>query len=113
MEDIFIPISLFGTIWGIVYLFVRQKERMTLIERGLNANYFENGCERLQQLKWGMVLIGVALGILIGNILSAYTRIEEWVAYFSMTFILGGIALIASYYVGKQFPQNNTPREGM
>jgi hypothetical protein len=105
--EIFVPLGFFGMVIAIIYLFVRQKERMALINRGLDGNYFRTGCESLQQLKWGLISIGVALGILLGDIFTSLNLLEDWVAYFSMTFIFGGIALILSYFVSKRIPPRN------
>ncbi|MBL0342543.1 MAG: hypothetical protein IPP71_17565 [Bacteroidetes bacterium] len=49
-------------------------------------------------MKFGMLFIGVALGILMGNILAATTLLEEPVAYLSMIFLFGGLSLV-TYYV--------------
>jgi hypothetical protein len=39
--EILIPISLFAMVFGIVYLAIRRKERMALIEKGLSADVLE------------------------------------------------------------------------
>jgi len=52
-------------------------------------------------IRYGLLLIGVAVGILIGNILDATTVLEEEVSYFSMIFLFGGLALVISYFLEK------------
>ena len=39
-EDIIVPIAIFGTIFGILYVFftTRNKERLALIEKGMDPN---------------------------------------------------------------------------
>jgi len=64
--DILIPISVFVTIFGIVYLFVstRNKERLALIEKGVDASIFmkgQNGIPtgRVIILNLALLLIGL------------------------------------------------------
>ena len=52
-------------------------------------------------LKFGMLFVGIAVGILLGNILEVSTQLEEEVAYFSMVFLFGGAGLIINYFVEK------------
>lgn len=98
--EIFIPISMFATTALILWIYItnRNKERMALIEKGADVSLFKTKGNRLPSLKWGMLLIGVGIGILFGNIIAHYSSMEEEVSYFSMIFLFGGISLI-SYYV--------------
>ena len=43
--EIFVPISMFAVIFGIVYLYLstRNKERLALIEKGADATIFMSG----------------------------------------------------------------------
>ncbi len=100
--EIFIPLGFFAFVYGIVYLSIRKKERMALLQFGKDASVFQSNKSDLLSLKWGMILIAVALGILLGNLLTAVTDMQEEVAYFSMIFILGGISLILSYFIGEK-----------
>ena len=98
--EIFIPISMFAATVLILWIIFsnRNKERMALIEKGADASMFKSKWNRLSTLKWGMLLIGVGIGILLGNILETVTLLEERVSYPSMILLFGGISLI-SYYV--------------
>ena len=69
---------------------------MALIEKGANASLFRN---RYSTLKWGMLFIGVGIGILLGNIIASSTSLEEEVSYFSMIFLFGGASLISYYLI--------------
>ncbi len=103
---------IFGAIVSIVYLGVRRKERMAMLEKGVDASVFfskkTSGNE--YSLKYGLLLIGVALGILVGNLLAAsepFAEAEE-AAYFSMIFLFGGMALLINYFVArKMFSESN------
>ena len=91
-------ISLFGTIFGVVYLIytTRHRERMALLERGETAEIFQSSANRNDSLKWGLVAIGSGIGLLIGNILAAI-GLQEEVAFFSMLLIFGGAGLLLHY----------------
>ena len=105
-----IPIAFFGLVFGWVYLYIttRNKERMALVEKGANATLFNTGKSnggffgKLPTLKLGMFFIGIALGTLIGNILATTTVIDEGVAYVSMIFLFGGLALVSYYLVANR-----------
>lgn len=97
-------ISVFGTIPLIVFLVHRHKERQALIEKGMDLSSLvvDKKCSTLESLKYGILLIGLAIGILIGNILDAYTGLNEEVSYFSMIFLFGGIALLLFYTMARK-----------
>lgn len=103
LTGIFITAIVFGTIFGVIYIFVRKKERLTLIEKGADASVFVSK-KRPQSitLKFGMLFIGVAIGILLGNILEVTTELQEEVAYFSMIFLFGGCGLVINHFIEKK-----------
>ena len=57
-------------------------------------------------LKFGMLFVGVSLGILSGSLLS-YSFQHEEVAYFSMILLFGGIALIANAILERKAQEKN------
>ena len=98
-EEILIPLALFASIFGILYVYLsaRNKERLSMIEKGADASMFATKRNYANlTLKFGMLLVGVALGILVGSLIDEYTTLPEEVGYFSMIFLFGGIALIAN-----------------
>ncbi len=101
-EEILIPISLFGSLFGVLYLYfmTRNKERMALIEKGASAELFNKPNNTSQwNLKLGIMAIGVGIGIVIANIFVSIGLLAEQVAFPSMIFIFAGIGLVASYYL--------------
>jgi len=102
MVEILVPLGFFAMIVAIVYLTIRKKERLSLIQHGADASTLKMDKESNGPLKFGLLLIGIALGILLGNLLSEYTSMQEEVAYFSMTFICGGISLLIYYMMDKK-----------
>jgi len=102
MEAILVPLIVFSCIFGVFYLFIstRNKERMALIESGQSAELFTNADGiKFTGLKIGILMVGVALGILLGNMLVHAGVLEDQVAFPSMVFLFGGLALIVSHLV--------------
>lgn len=104
MVEILVPIALFATIFGIVFIAVsaKNKERLALIDKGLDASIFKEDSNlhgRYGALKLGLLAIGVALGLVIGNILDVNNVMDNEVAYFAMIFLFGGLSLVAFYAI--------------
>ena len=103
LTPVLITAIVFGFIYGIVFLFVRKKERMALIEKGTDASlFFGNQGLSFYALKFGLLLIGVAIGLILGAILTATTTLNNEAVYFSMIFLFGGIGLVISHYLEKK-----------
>ena len=110
INEVLVPLGLFALVFAVFYLFItsRNKERMALIEKGANATLFNTGKSNgnffgsLATLKLGMFFIGIALGTLIGNVLTATSMINEGVAYVSMILLFGGLALDLYYNVANR-----------
>lgn len=98
-EEILIPLGLFASVFGILYVYLtaRNRERMSMIDKGVDPSIFTTKKNYANlTLKFGMLLVGVALGILVGSLIDEYTTLPEEVGYFSMIFLFGGLALIVN-----------------
>lgn len=102
MHDFLIVATIFGTVYGIVFLLIRKKERQLMIEKGIDPALFMKERPTSSSLKWGMFMIFIALGILIGEILSVTTTLDEGASYFSMVLIFGGTSLLFYYFLAKK-----------
>lgn len=103
LEPIFIVSIIFGFAYATIDLFVRRKERMALIEKGIDAPSFNSKSNRsVFALKLGLLFIGVAVGLLLGSVLAELTTLNDESAYFSMIFLFGGIGLVISHFVEKK-----------
>jgi uncharacterized membrane protein YjfL (UPF0719 family) len=101
--EIIVPVVVFAVVFGIVYISLRHKERMTLIKNGVNASSLETKGNILGSLKWGMIFIGIGIGIIVGKILASSFNIEEEAAFFSMICLFGGAALMVYYILASRF----------
>lgn len=102
--EVIVPIAMFGSTFGILYVLFtsRHRERMALIEKGADPKLFQTKSRSRGNftLKFGMLLVGVALGILMGNVLlAAVPTMREEAANFAMIFLFGGLALIANHVI--------------
>ena len=103
LEPILITAIIFGFAYATLNLFVRKKERMLLIEKGIDAPSFNAQPKRgILALKLGLLFIGVAIGMIVGAILTETTTLHEEAAYFSMIFLFGGIGLVVSHFLEKK-----------
>ena len=105
MPEIIIPVTLFASIFGIIYLFLmtRNKERLAMIEKGMDVSLLskrQGGQSPLNYwvIKIGFLMIGLALGIIVAS-LAESNGMHEDQAYPSMILLFGGLALISSYFV--------------
>jgi uncharacterized YccA/Bax inhibitor family protein len=109
MEGILVPILItlgaFAMVFGLRYL--ANKENMAMIERGLDPRANQKPRSRpLTTLKWGLILCGVGLGLLIAFYLTAYVLMtsedKSTAIYFAMIGIFGGLGLVVSYVFEKR-----------
>jgi len=108
-ELVFITLFVCATamVFGIRYM--SNKEKMAMIERGIDP-----GISRARQsaptpflsLKFGLLMVGLGLGILAALFIMMQSTIEEEEAaalFFGLIFIFGGLGLIISYVVEKKW----------
>lgn len=108
MEGIFVPISMFLTIFAILYVYytTRSRERLALVEKGMDASIFKMDPARrkLDLVKWGIFLIALSIGVVTGFLLS--NVINEVVAFFTMILLFGGLGLIIAYFITNSLSKN-------
>jgi hypothetical protein len=102
-------LAFFLIIFGIRYL--RSRENMAMIEKGMDPKLNRQRPAPFQNLKWGLLLVGAGAGLAVAYILSDFVlyRPDKWgnydanpAIYFAMIAIGGGIGLIASYKIEKK-----------
>jgi hypothetical protein len=101
---ILVNLGLFAMIFGIVYL--NKREKMAMIERGMDPRRYQPQSAPYQNLKWGLLLIGAGLGLFLASVLDrtvfAETARHNEAIYFSLIAIFGGLGLFVSYLIEKR-----------
>jgi len=108
-----IALSVFGI--GYTYLTYRNKERMALIESGVDVEYFRIKTKRqsIMLLSFGLIFIGFAIGILSGFFFEKYL-LENYnpkdyrnypQAYISAVTLFMGLAMLISYFVNRKMKE--------
>jgi len=105
LTGILITAIVFFSIVAFVKILVDAKIRHKLIDKGMvdeNVKYLYPEKSELNvsaSLKWGMVLVGIGLGFIIGQLVPS--RISDEVTVGSM-FTLAGLGLILYYLIAKR-----------
>jgi len=114
MEPVVVFLALFGTVFGIayVYLTTRNKERLALIEKEMDASLFVSKGPKFSIAKFilnlALLFVGIGIGIFLGNYLAGvmgfrYERIlNQQVMIPSMVFIFGGLGLVTGFFITRK-----------
>ncbi|MFA6277844.1 MAG: DUF6249 domain-containing protein [Pedobacter sp.] len=114
MEAILVPITFFictfAMIFGIRYF--NNKEKMAMIERGIDPGVRKSTPQPFLSLKFGLLLVGLGVGLLValftvrgvfgGNMTDAEEG-QSVAIYFGCLGVFGGIGLIVSYIIEKNW----------
>lgn len=101
-RDVLALAIIFVTAYGIIRLLVHRKERLIMVEKGTNMPEIKPETFSFSSLKFGVLFIGIGIGAFIANILTVTTKLDKEVAYFSMIFLFGGLALLIGYFIEKK-----------
>lgn len=111
---IFVLIIIFGSIFGIFYLFfsTRNKERLALIEKGADAGIFSRGKERNPAPFWkvfvlnlAVLLMGIGTGTILAMIIESTTNVDEDALYPGLIFLMAGVGLFVGFTLTKKLDQ--------
>jgi hypothetical protein len=109
LAGIIISLGFFAMIFGIFYL--NKREKMAMIERGMDPRNYKPQPAPYQNLKWGLLLIGAGLGLFVAYLLDrtafANTHDENEAIYFGLIAVFGGIGLVLSYQIEKKELHSN------
>jgi hypothetical protein len=109
---VFIPILLglgaFAMVFGLRYL--RNKENMAMIEKGMDPKLNQKSPSPFVNLKWGLLLVGAGIGLFAAYMIDRFGMSGgdfrhhngEEAIYFALIGIGGGIGLIMSYKIEKK-----------
>ena len=107
MEEVLIPLIVFGSIFAMVYVFLttRNKERLALIEKGADAKLFKtagNGnTGGIVVINIALLAIGIGVGVLLASFLEMGGMDDE-IAFPAMIFICGGLGLLGGFFVSRK-----------
>jgi len=103
---IIVSLGFFALIFAIVYL--QKREKMAMIERGMDPRIYKQQSAPFRYLKWACLLMGSGLGLFLANILdhtmmaAINTDNDNPAIYFSLIALFGGIGLFISYLIEKR-----------
>ena len=81
----------------------RHKERMALIEKGLDIPRVSVDYNPLNQvLMWGMLLAGIGFGLLLGYLLTLVLDFDKESILPILAVLFGGLGLIMYYLIKKR-----------
>ena len=126
--EVLIPLTMFAggfaMIFGIVYL--RTRQNMAMIEKGMNPKEFANRPAPYKNLKWALLLIGAGAGLFLAHMLDIYVIKHTYFTetfgqntyrhhndegtpaiYFALIAIGGGLGLLGSYKMEKKWWDEN------
>lgn len=101
---------IFGTIFGIFYLYLstRNKERLALIEKGADATIFGRGKQhtapiwKVLVLNLAFLFMGVGLGVFLANLLDTYSNLDSDAVYPALIFFTAGVGLYVGFTQSKK-----------
>jgi len=113
MAGIVISTGFFAMIFGIVYLY--KRERMAMIERGMDPRRYKPQSAPFQTLRWGLLFIGAGVGLFLAYVLghTVFSKIGDMddggnvAIYFALIAIFGGSGLFLSYRIEKKEADKN------
>lgn len=118
--EVLVPLTMFAggfaMIFGIYYLKTRQN--MAMIEKGMNPKEFANRPAPYKNLKWALLLIGAGVGLFLAYLLDNYVllpKVDNYrydhdrnvPIYFALIAIGGGLGLFGSYKIEKKWWDDN------
>ena len=110
LTEILVPIAAFALTFGVIFIIfsARNRERMAMIEKGINPKDFIKGRPSIYNiLKWALLLVGIGVGVFIGSLLETYTGIQEEPAYFGPILLFGGLGLFVAFLITKKAPKED------
>lgn len=119
--ELLVPIFLFGGTAAVLWKYFegRHKERMAMIEKGVNPSEFKSSTpfrfwrsNVLNNLKWGLLFAFLGIGLIVGQQLHAILGMYEESITFGCMLIAGGLALIVFYIIaGKKLKDKDADEQ--
>lgn len=106
LAGIIITLGSLTMVFAIFYLYNREK--MAMIERGMDPRNHQAKPSPYKYLKWALLLIGAGLGLFLSFLLDAWLNSnpdrhqDTTPVYFALIAIFGGAGLFLSYLIEKR-----------
>jgi hypothetical protein len=102
LVPILVPLGGMALVFGIFYL--RNRESMAMIEKGMNPKEYANRPAPYRNLKNGLLLLGAGIGLALAYFITQYVLHDEDnpALWFALIGIGGGLGLITSYRIEKR-----------
>jgi len=101
-REALITIGALVAVFGICYVYItaRHRERMAMMEKGIeNPSLNPIKPSNAQTLKYGMLAVGIAVGIVVGELLN---QGDDMRIFSGMILLFGGLSLILNYYITRK-----------
>ncbi len=104
-RDFLVTFTIVSAIFGVIYVhyMTRHREKMSMLDRGIELTELFNKDTKWVTLKYGMFITGFAIGIIVGNILYTTYDLSNIASYLSMTFLFGGLSLILNFFIEQKY----------
>lgn len=101
LSAVALPIG-FGMYLGLVALRTKSKENLELIKQGIvPPPRLKPTPNRYRSLRNGFLCIGIALGLIIGNIAETYLALQEGYTMAACVLLFLGLAYVLFYFITK------------
>ena len=129
--EVLVPVVMFAggfaMVFGIVYL--RTRQNMAMLEKGMNPKEFANRPAPYKNLKWALLFIGAGIGLFLAYLLDTFVlqvrdaqEVYNGVTYhhheggnpaiyFALIAIGAGLGLFGSYRIEKKWWDENKGKE--
>ena len=85
-----------------LYIMAKQKERMLLIEKGIDITKLRSKkYAHYTNIRIGILLIALAVGLIVGYIISSITGINVYITYAVCLLMCEGIGFLIYYHINK------------
>ena len=111
LVHILIPIAGCAMIFGIVYVVItaNNRENMAMIENGMNPKGHKQN--RHSRLRIALLAFMIPIGILTGNLIHTWFGMDAEPAAVVFSFLFGGLALTATYFIEEANAKNSGEEE--
>ncbi|MFM2394011.1 MAG: hypothetical protein RLZZ546_1993 [Bacteroidota bacterium] len=115
VADVLIPVSFFLAVFGVFYLYLstRNRERLALIEKGVDASIFMGNRTKgstpifkIILLNLALLFMGIGVGAFTALLLVTYTSLNEGGVFPALIFFSAGAALFIGFTMTKKMDEN-------